>query len=460
MESWRRRSGAGTHLGRVAAKLGVAVVIGVGAAACGGGGGSTAGTGATGTPITLAMITSLTGPGSSEFSQAAAGFNARVALQNAEGGIHGHKISGVVIDDQTSPTEVVTAVQDALSKGAFGIVSTSPLFFLAAKYPNQQGVPVTGGFFDGPEWGEAPYTNMFASDFGSVDPKYPVNTSIGTFMKKHGGTVVCSYGYGISPSSTRSAAGTADSFKLAGGKVGVLDTSIPFGSVAMTTVALVAKGKGCNAFYAGLDDNSNFALATALKQAGVKPKVVVFPTGYEPSLVDSTSWSAVQGGYFSTEFRPFQLPNAGTRQMQAAPGEVRALHQQAVPLIQPVRIVARSGPHDQGSVIGRNESDPSGSDPCSAQPEGLQRERPPAPADRLFDDLRTRPAPPVQLVHAGRPERVRGHLEHADMRYRRTRDDHGTVLTCPRLRRPPGLPGSAPPDPIWPPWPGCGGANS
>ena len=83
----------------------------------------------------------------------------------------------MVLDDQTSPTEVVTAVQDAISKGAFGIVSTSPLFFLAAKYPNQQGVPVTGGFFDGPEWGTQPYTNMFAADVGSLDPKYPVNTA-------------------------------------------------------------------------------------------------------------------------------------------------------------------------------------------------------------------------------------------------------------------------------------------
>jgi branched-chain amino acid transport system substrate-binding protein len=289
-------------------------MVATGATACGG----ATGTSASGTPISLAMITSLTGPGSSEFSQAAVGFDARVALQNAEGGVDGHKISGSVIDDQTSPTEVVTAVQDALSKGAFGIVSTSPLFFLAAKAPNQQGIPVTGGFFDGPEWGEQPYTNMFASDAGSVDPKYPVNTGIGTFMKNHGGTVACSYGYGISPSSARSAVGTADSFKLAGGKVGVLDTSIPFGSVAMTTVALVAKGKGCNAFYAGLDDNSNFALATALEQAGVKPKVVVFPTGYEPSLVNSTSWGAVQGGYFDSAFRPFQLPDAGTRQMQSA----------------------------------------------------------------------------------------------------------------------------------------------
>jgi branched-chain amino acid transport system substrate-binding protein len=269
-------------------------------------------------PITIAMISSLTGPGSAEFNAAPAGFNARIALQNAEGGVHGHKLVGMVLDDQTSPTAIATAVQDALAKGAFGIVSTSPLFFLAAKTPQQQGVPVTGGFFDGPEWGTQPYTNMFASDSGSVDPKYPVNTGFGTFIKQHGGKVLCSYGYGISPSSSRSAIGTADSITRAGGKVGVLDTSIPFGSVAMTTPALVAKQKGCDTFYAGLDDNSNFALAAALKEAGVKPKVLVFPTGFESQLVHSPSWGAVQGGYFVSEFRPFQLPDSGTHQMQSA----------------------------------------------------------------------------------------------------------------------------------------------
>lgn len=278
----------------------------------------TAGAATSEAPITIAMISSLTGPGSAEFSQSPAGFKARIALQNAEGGVHGHKLVGVVLDDQTSPTAIASAVQSALAKGAFGIVSTSPLFFLAAKTPQQQGVPVTGGFFDGPEWGTQPYTNMFASDAGSVDPKYPVNTGFGTFIKQHGGKVLCSYGYGISPSSTRSAVGTADSIKLAGGTVGVLDTSIPFGSLAMTTPALVAKSKGCDTFYAGLDDNSNFALAKALQEAGVKPKVMVFPTGFESQLVHSPSWSAVQGAYFVSEFRPFQLPNAGTHQMQSA----------------------------------------------------------------------------------------------------------------------------------------------
>ena len=108
-----------------------------------------------------------------------------------------------MIDDQTSPSTVATGVQEAISKHALGIVSESPLFFLAAKYPQQAGIPVTGGSFDGPEWGEQPYTNMFAADSGSVDPKFPINTVFSSFVKAHGGTVLGSYGYGISPTSVR-----------------------------------------------------------------------------------------------------------------------------------------------------------------------------------------------------------------------------------------------------------------
>ena len=197
-------------------------------------------------------------------------------------------------------------------------MSDSALFFEGAKYANQAGIPVTGSFQDGPEWGQEPYTNMFASDNGSVDPKYPVNTGIGKFLVSHGGKVVAAYGYGISPSSSRSAIGAVQSVIHAGGKQGVLDTSVPFGGSDFTTAALVAKSKGVTGLYAGMDDNSNFALATAMKQAGVKLKAVVFPTGYEPSAITSPAWQDLQGDYFSSEFRPFPLPNAGTIQMQAA----------------------------------------------------------------------------------------------------------------------------------------------
>jgi branched-chain amino acid transport system substrate-binding protein len=269
-------------------------------------------------PITIAYISSLTGLGASQDGGSQNGFLARVALQNAMGGVNGHKIVPLVIDDQTSPSIIATAVQDAISKGAVGIVSQSPLFFLAAKYPQQAGVPVTGSYDDGVEWGQQPYTNMFASDHGSVDPKIPVNTLLGAFVKKQGAKVIGSYGYGISPASAASARGNAASFKAAGGKVGVLDTSIPFGGTNFTTAALVAKKAGIDSYIPSMDNNSNYALATALKQAGVKVKASLYATGYQPDVIGSPVWKTLQGSYFLSYFRPTSLPNAATKQLVSA----------------------------------------------------------------------------------------------------------------------------------------------
>jgi branched-chain amino acid transport system substrate-binding protein len=252
----------------------------------------------------VAYITSVTGVGAAEDASSPAGFKARIALQNAEGGVHGHMLVPIVIDDQTNPSAIATAVQDADSK-AFGIVSQSPLLFLAAKYPQQAGIPVTG-------------TNMFAADTGSVDPKYPVNTQAGAFLKSRGGTVLGAYGYGISPSSSRAAIATARSFEHAGGKTGVLNTTVPFGGVNFTADALAAKQAGVNAMVPAMDTNSNYALATALKQAGVKLKATLFATGYESDVINSPAWPNLQGDYFSSLFRPWALPNAATVQMQTA----------------------------------------------------------------------------------------------------------------------------------------------
>ena len=274
--------------------------------------------GASPAPITIAYITDLTGEGGSENGTSPAGFEARLDQQNAEGGVNGHKLVPLIIDDQTNPSEIATAVQSAMSKGAFGIVSQSPLMFLAAKYPQQAGMPVTGTYDDGPEWGQQPYTNMFAADNGSVDPKYPVNTQLGDLFKKLGGTVLGAYGYSISPSSSRAAIGTGQSFQHAGGKVGVLDTTVPFGGVDFTAEALVAKKDGVNAISPAMDANSNYALATALQQAGVKVKAAIYATGYQPDVIHSTDWKVLQGGYFLSLFRPWDLPNAATQQMQAA----------------------------------------------------------------------------------------------------------------------------------------------
>ena len=269
-------------------------------------------------PLTIALITSETGPAASLDIGTVGAFEARLDLQNAQGGVHGHTLVPLVLDDQTSPTEISTAVQEAIQRRAIGIVSESPLFFIAAKYAQQAGVPVTGDDSDGPEWGEQPYTNMFASVFGSLDPSYPVNTMAGKVLKGFGGTKLATYAIGISPTSIRANSDVAQSFDRVGGHTLVNDTSVPFGSVNFTTTALIAKQDGVNTLWPNLDSASDIALPEAYAEAGIKLKVDVLPVGLSPSLINSPSWRQLQGTIFLAEIHPFQLPNAGTKAMQAA----------------------------------------------------------------------------------------------------------------------------------------------
>jgi branched-chain amino acid transport system substrate-binding protein len=269
-------------------------------------------------PITIALITSETGPAAPQDLGTAGAFKARLDQQNAQGGVNGHMLVPLVLDDQTSPTAISTVVQEAISKGAVGIVSESPLLFLAAKYAQQAGVPVTGDNSDGPEWGQKPYTNMFASVYGSLNPAYPVNTMYGKVIKQFGGTKLGVYAIGISPNSTRANSDESQAFARIGGKTVVNDASVPFGGVDFTSTALIAKQNGVNVLWPNLDSASDIALTKAYKEAGIKLKADLLPVGYSSSLVGTPAWSEVQGAIFETEVRPFQLPNAGTRAMQAA----------------------------------------------------------------------------------------------------------------------------------------------
>jgi ABC-type branched-subunit amino acid transport system substrate-binding protein len=151
-----------------------------------------------------------------------------------------------------------------------------------------------------------------------VDPNNPPSDLAGKFAKDQGATVACAWGYGISPSSSQAANNFIWSALAAGLKKGVLDTSIPFGSVDMTTAALAAKQANCSATATTTDVNTSVALTTALKQAGITPKADMYSAGYDPSLVDGTSWNTVQGAFFQTQFRPTSLPNDGTKAMSAA----------------------------------------------------------------------------------------------------------------------------------------------
>ncbi len=289
-----------------------------GGSASGGGGNKASAPGVTPTSVSIGLITSETGVASPEYVPGIVkGATARFDLQNDQGGVNGRKLSLNVKDDTSTVSGFATAAQLLTSSGVFGIIADSAFVFAGYRPLQQQGVPVVGAGVDGPEWGEQPNTNMFS--VLPVDPKTPQYTTEGLFIKERGGTNVAGFGYAISPSSTAAAKGVAKVAEATGLKAGLIDTSIPFGGVNAGPIALEMRQAGVDSAVMQMDNNTNFAIVTAAKQAGVNLKVPVSATGYGQSLLDqSSAVASAQGGYFATICDPVELQSSATKAWQAA----------------------------------------------------------------------------------------------------------------------------------------------
>jgi branched-chain amino acid transport system substrate-binding protein len=276
------------------------------------------GPGISSSTIKIGFISSLTGDASSDYVNAAKAAEARVDLQNANGGVDGRKLQLVVRDDQSSPADNLVAAQELVSQDkVFAVIDASSFTFGAAKYLNQQGVPVTGDEFDGPEWAEQPNTNMFSWGAPTSTPfggTYYTYDNLALFLHNQGVTKLASLAYGISPSAQQA----SKALIAAGAQHGITncyqDFAIPFGGVDFTAPVLAIKSKGCNGVSAPFVEASDVALSGAVKQGGVNATQLYF-TGYSSSvLTNSAARSGFDGSYVGSMFN-FVTPNSATAQM-------------------------------------------------------------------------------------------------------------------------------------------------
>ncbi len=264
------------------------------------------------TTITLGYITSETGVASSTFADGPAAAQARIDLQNAQGGVDGRKIVLVPVDDASSPAQDLSAAQELVeTKHAFGVVDFSPFTFGGAKYLSQQGVPVTGFGFDGPEWAEPSSSNMFSwspvVDTPIPDPggpAYAYNTTA-EVLKDAGVTKLAALGYGISNSSQTSIHAIMTAAEALGIAKCYENESVPFGGVDFTADVLAIKGAGCNGVVGSFVDSSDVALSEAVKQAGLTNMHQLYFTGYDSDILGtSSSADAFAGDYVGVSFDP------------------------------------------------------------------------------------------------------------------------------------------------------------
>jgi len=275
-------------------------------------------TAATKSPIVIGFEADLTGVSSSVDIGAVQGAQARVDAQNAAGGVDGHPLQLAVKDDTSSPQGDLTAAQALVETDhATVIANISSFTFGAMRYLNQHGIPVMGGAFDGPEWTEQPYSNMFAYNpplQGPINGTYYTYSSAGEFLKSIGARKFAGLAYGISPSAQEAMFAIRSSADQAGLTNCYTNTSVPFGGVDFTADVLQIKKAGCDVVSAPFVDSSDVALAGALAQGGVTAKQLYF-TGYDQNILSSPAARAAMNGAYMQAPVNFTTPNAATQQM-------------------------------------------------------------------------------------------------------------------------------------------------
>jgi ABC-type branched-subunit amino acid transport system substrate-binding protein len=270
--------------------------------------------------VTVGLVTSVSGVESAQFNGAQQGAQARIDLQNDQGGVNGRQLELVTGDDQSSPSGASTAVADLISqKHVFGLMFVSGVTATAYKLPQQQGIPVVGAAVDGPEWGVQPNTNMFSVEGNEGPTGLTVSTELPNLMKLEGATSIASLGNGDEPASAEAAKAFSSGARSDGLNVAYENYSIPLGSVDMTSVALAMKSKNIDGFYAPMIETTLFALLSALQNENAPQKAAVLATGYGQEIFSQPSAvRAAQNAIFDVLQLPVEEKTPATLAEQAA----------------------------------------------------------------------------------------------------------------------------------------------
>jgi ABC-type branched-subunit amino acid transport system substrate-binding protein len=290
--------------------LAAVVIVALAAVACsssGSKGSSGSGKGA----YKIGVLVDLTGLAASGNKTAGDGVKAGVLAAKAAG----YDLTYVTADTTSSPAGALAAAQKLVQQDHVDVViANSALTFAAAQFLGQKGIPVIGLPQDGPEWQTA--KNMFPVT-GAIHTDKVV-TTFGQIFKLGGATNIGTLGYQISPTSSQSAKGAAESAKAVGLKAGYVNAAFAFGSTNVQPVAIAMKNKGIDGVTLSVDPNTSYALIDALRNLGVKLKVAYLATGYggDTSQAGPKTLQSAQGVFFSSPYQPVEMKTAATQRFQ------------------------------------------------------------------------------------------------------------------------------------------------
>ncbi|HXY91330.1 MAG TPA: ABC transporter substrate-binding protein [Acidimicrobiia bacterium] len=301
--------------------MGFAVVTALIAAGLSGTGGATQASapGVTDKTVTLGYIYPATGVAASISANGVKGFEARIARQNANGGVDGRKIEFDAVDDQSSGANLTAAQNLVQSRHVFAVVNQSPFAFVTYRWLLDHGVPMIGAGTDGTYYSDKGNENVLNMAGNSVpwgDLTYDTGARA---MKMLGAKKVGVLAYGAASSSVAAAKAFMN---YAVPELGLdpvyTNTAVDFGTSDVSPLVLGIKNSGADSVYLPMAAATNVAVAEGLQQNGIDTKAVILATGYGQDFLDSPGTKALgPSTLLVSGFKPVELKTKATEQFQA-----------------------------------------------------------------------------------------------------------------------------------------------
>ena len=271
-----------------------------------GGGGSP---GVTATQVSVAAISTKTGPLAGYFNGIGPGMEAYFDLVNSQGGINGRKIVlSADLDDGGSPSQFTQQVHTAIDQDhafAVGVASAwfTPGYFVSTGTP-------TYGYNVSANWQTSP--NLFAAG-GSTQIYSAGVPTMGYFIKATKSKAVAFISYGPSISSSYDACNAyATDLKNAGYNINYVDVGAQLGGSYASDVQRMQQA-GSDLVVSCMQSSDNITMARDIQQYGLNIKQL-WLNGYDQTLLNQYA-SLMKGVYLnltgSVPFSAATLPKYG-----------------------------------------------------------------------------------------------------------------------------------------------------
>jgi len=245
--------------------------------------GSPAAAGLTKSEIVLGNVGTYSGPQGATSKNMPAFYKAWAEWRNANGGIAGHPVRIVTIDDKSDAATATSAVKRLVENEqvlAMVGVAESGLETTWADYVSQKNVPVVGGYAYTPVWNSNP------AFFPSTSTLVTAVASGGNIAKLQGKQV-----YGVVNCSEQSACAEAIKFHESTSKAEGLTFgyggTVPVTAPNYTATCLAAKNAGVDALSVGLGDSAISRLATDCARQGYRPTYIFNATSVTPQVLEN-----------------------------------------------------------------------------------------------------------------------------------------------------------------------------